>query len=219
MDIDGMGPAVLTLLVDKGAIKSAPDIYCLNAEEIASEERMGKKSAANLIASIEKSKSAGLARFIYALGIRNIGKKTADILAQEFENIDALMAAPMEEISAIEGFGDIMAKSVIDYLALPQSQKLIERFKEYGIVMTEEKKVSSSLFEGLTFVLTGTLPDMTRNEASDLITANGGKVSSSVSKKTSYVLAGEEAGSKLTKAQSLGVKIISQDEFLAMLEK
>ena len=129
------------------------------------------------------------------------------------------MAAPMEEISAIEGFGDIMAKSVIDYLALPQSQKLIERFKEYGIVMTEEKKVSSSLFEGLTFVLTGTLPDMTRNEASDLITANGGKVSSSVSKKTSYVLAGEEAGSKLTKAQSLGVKIISQDEFLAMLEK
>ena len=219
MDIDGMGPAVLTLLVDKGAIKSAPDIYCLNAEEIASEERMGKKSAANLIASIEKSKSAGLARFIYALGIRNIGKKTADILAQEFENIDALMAAPMEEVSAIEGFGDIMAKSVIDYLALPQSQKLIERFKEYGIVMTEEKKVSSSLFEGLTFVLTGTLPDMTRNEASDLITANGGKVSSSVSKKTSYVLAGEEAGSKLTKAQSLGVKIISQDEFLAMLEK
>ena len=219
MDIDGMGPAVLTLLVDKGAIKSAPDIYCLNAEEIASEERMGKKSAANLIASIEKSKSAGLARFIYALGIRNIGKKTADILAQEFENIDALMAAPMEEVSAIEGFGDIMAKSVIDYFALPQSQKLIERFKEYGIVMTEEKKVSSSLFEGLTFVLTGTLPDMTRNEASDLITANGGKVSSSVSKKTSYVLAGEEAGSKLTKAQSLGVKIISQDEFLAMLEK
>ena len=219
MDIDGMGPAVLTLLVDKGAIKSAPDIYCLNAEEIASEERMGKKSAANLIASIEKSKSAGLARFIYALGIRNIGKKTADILAQEFENIDALMAAPFEKISAIEGFGEIMAKSVVDYFALPQSQKLIERFKEYGIVMTEEKKVSSSLFEGLTFVLTGTLPDMTRNEASDLITANGGKVSSSVSKKTSYVLAGEEAGSKLTKAQSLGVKIISQDEFLAMLEK
>ncbi len=219
MDIDGMGPAVFTLLVDKGAIKSAPDIYCIKAKDISSEERMGKKSAANLISAIEKSKDAGLSRFVYALGIRNIGKKTADILSQHFKNIDDLMAASFEDISSIEGFGEVMAKSLIDFFALPQSKKLIERFKEYGINMEAERKVSSDLFDGLTFVLTGTLPNMTRNEASDLITANGGKVSSSVSKKTDYVLAGEEAGSKLIKAQSLGITVIDQSEFLKMLEQ
>ncbi len=218
MDIDGMGPAVLSVLVDKGAIKSAPDIYCLKPEDISSEERMGKKSAANLISAIEKSKNAGLARFIYALGIRNIGKKTAEILSQQFENIDAIMAASIEDISSIEGFGEIMARSLVDYFSLSQSKKLVERFKELGINMTAEKKTATDLFEGLTFVLTGTLPNMTRNEASDIITANGGKVSSSVSKKTSYVLAGDEAGSKLSKAQNLGVKIIGEAEFLSMLK-
>ncbi|MBQ8788850.1 MAG: NAD-dependent DNA ligase LigA [Oscillospiraceae bacterium] len=218
MDIDGMGPAVLTALVENGIVKSQPDIYGIIATDISSIERMGEKSAANLIAAIEKSKSAGLSKVIYALGIRNIGQKTADILADRFENIDELMSADFDELCSIEGFGEIMAKSVVDYFSLEQSKNLVQRLKDYGVDMTAENKEKSDLFEGLTFVLTGTLPTMTRNEASDIITANGGKVSSSVSKKTSFVLAGEEAGSKLTKAQNLGIKIIDENEFLKMIK-
>ena len=218
MDIDGMGPAVLSALVENGIIKSQPDIYGIIATDISSIERMGEKSASNLIAAINKSKSAGLSRVIYALGIRNIGQKTADILAEKYGNIDDLMAATLEDLCNIEGFGEIMAKSVVDYFSLEQSKKLIARLKEYGVDMTAEIKEKTDIFAGLTFVLTGTLPTMTRNEASDIIVANGGKVSSSVSKKTSYVLAGEEAGSKLTKAQTLGVKIIDENEFLQMIK-
>lgn len=218
MDIDGMGPAVLTALVENGIVKSQPDIYGIIATDISSIERMGEKSANNLISAIEKSKSAGLSRVIYALGIRNIGQKTADILAEKFGDIDSLMAADFDELCSIDGFGEVMAKSLVDYFSLEQSVKLIERLKEYGVDMTAEIKEKSDIFAGLTFVLTGTLPTMTRNEASDIITANGGKVSSSVSKKTSYVLAGEEAGSKLTKAQSLGIKIIDEKEFLEMVK-
>lgn len=219
MDIDGMGPAVLTSLVDNDVIKSQPDIYGLIATDISSIERMGEKSANNLISAIEKSKSAGLSRVIYALGIRNIGSKTADILAEKFGNIDDLMGADLDTLCSIDGFGEVMAKSLIDYFSLEQSKNIIERLRGYGVDMTAEIKERSDLFAGLTFVLTGTLPTMTRNEASDIITANGGKVSSSVSKKTSYVLAGEEAGSKLTKAQSLGIKIIDENEFLAMINQ
>ena len=218
MDIDGMGPAVLTALVENGIIKSQPDIYGIIATDISSIDRMGEKSANNLISAIEKSKSAGLSRVIYALGIRNIGQKTADILAEKFGNIDSLMEADIDELCSIDGFGEVMAKSLVDYFSLEQSRKLIERLKEYGVDMTAETKEKSDIFAGLTFVLTGTLPTMTRNEASDIITTNGGKVSSSVSKKTSYVLAGEEAGSKLTKAQSLGIKIIDEKEFLEMVK-
>lgn len=218
MDIDGMGPAVLTSLVENGIIKSQPDIYGIIASDISSIERMGEKSAANLMASIEKSKSAGLSRVIYALGIRNIGQKTAEILAEKYGDIDSLMASDFDELSSIDGFGDVMAKSVIDYFSLEQSKNLICRLKNYGVDMTAEKKEKTDIFSGLTFVLTGTLPTMTRNEASDIIKANGGKVSSSVSKKTSFVLAGEEAGSKLTKAQSLGIRIINENEFLEMLK-
>ncbi len=218
MDIDGMGPAVLTALVESKMIKSQPDIYTIKAQDIASIERMGEKSAANLISAIEKSKSAGLAKFVYALGIRNIGRKTADLLAEKFGNIDELMAADFDTLCSIDGFGEVMAKSLIDYFSLEESVKSINRFKEYGIDMTAEIREKSDIFTGYTFVLTGTLPTMTRNEASDLIIANGGKVSSSVSKKTSYVLAGEEAGSKLTKAQSLGINIISEADLLEMLK-
>ncbi len=218
MDIDGMGPAVLTALVENKIIKSQPDIYGIIPTDISSIDRMGIKSAANLIAAIEKSKSAGLSRVIYALGIRNIGQKTADILAERFGDMDSLMAADFDELCSIEGFGEVMAKSVVDYFALEQSKNLIDRLKAYGVDMTAEKKEKTDIFAGLTFVLTGTLPTMTRNEASDIITANGGKVSSSVSKKTSFVLAGEEAGSKLTKAQSLGIKIIDENEFLEMVK-
>ena len=218
MDIDGMGPAVLSMLVERGIIKSQADIYTIKAEDISSIERMGEKSASNLISAIEKSKSAGLSRLVYALGIRNIGSKTAEILAERFGSMDKLMEADFDELCSIDGFGEVMARSLLDYFALEQSVELIEKFKSYGIDMTAEIKEKTDLFAGLTFVLTGTLPTMTRNEASDIITANGGKVSSSVSKKTSFVLAGEEAGSKLTKAQSLGIKIINEAEFLEMIK-
>ena len=218
MDIDGMGPSVLSALVESGLIHSQPDIYSLGINDIASIERMGQKSAQNLISAIEGSKSAGLSRLIYALGIRNVGQKTADVLAQRFKTLDAVMEASLDEISAIDGFGKVMAESIVSYFSLPQSKKLVERLKAYGVSMQEEEKKHSDRLAGLTFVLTGTLPTLTRTEASALITENGGNVSSSVSKKTSYVLAGEEAGSKLTKAQSLGIPIIDQQEFLNMIQ-
>ena len=219
MDIDGMGPAVLTMLVDRGIIKSQADIYSLKPEDISSAERMGEKSAANLMASIEKSKKAGLSRLLFALGIRNIGQKAADALAQNFGTMDAVMTASSEDISAIDGFGDVMAKSLIEYFSLPQSKKLIEKLKEHGVLMEAEKKVGSDKLHGFTFVLTGTLPTMSRDEASAIIIASGGKVASSVSKKTDYVLAGEKAGSKLNKAESLGIKIIDENEFMEMVRE
>ncbi len=219
MDIDGMGPAVLTMLVDRGIIKSQADIYSLKPEDISSAERMGEKSAANLMAFIEKSKKAGLSRLLFALGIRNIGQKAADALAQNFGTMDAVMAARLEDISAIDGFGEVMAKSLIEYFSLPQSKKLIEKLKEHGVLMEAEKKVVSDKLHGFTFVLTGTLPTMSRDEASAIIIANGGKVASSVSKKTDYVLAGEKAGSKLNKAESLGIKIIDENEFMEMVRE
>lgn len=219
MDIDGMGPAVLTMLVDRGIIKSQADIYSLKPEDISSAERMGEKSAANLMASIEKSKKAGLSRLLFALGIRNIGQKAADALAQNFGTLDAVMTASSEDISAIDGFGDVMAKSLIEYFSLPQSKKLIEKLKEHGVLMEAEKKVVSDKLHGFTFVLTGTLPTMSRDEASAIIIASGGKVASSVSKKTDYVLAGEKAGSKLNKAESLGIKIIDENEFMEMVRE
>ena len=219
MDIDGMGPAVLTMLVDRGIIKSQADIYSLKPEDISSAERMGEKSAANLMASIEKSKKAGLSRLLFALGIRNIGQKAADALAQNFGTMDAVMAARLEDISAIDGFGEVMAKSLIEYFSLTQSKKLIEKLKEHGVLMEAEKKVVSDKLHGFTFVLTGTLPTMSRDEASAIIFANGGKVVSSVSKKTDYVLAGEKAGSKLNKAESLGIKIIDENEFMEMVRE
>ena len=219
MDIDGMCPAVLTMLVDRGIIKSQADIYSLKPEDISSAERMGEKSAANLMASIEKSKKAGLSRLLFALGIRNIGQKAADALAQNFGTMDAVMTASSEDISAIDGFGDVMAKSLIEYFSLPQSKKLIEKLKEHGVLMEAEKKVVSDKLHGFTFVLTGTLPTMSRDEASAIIIASGGKVASSVSKKTDYVLAGEKAGSKLNKAESLGIKIIDENEFMEMVRE
>ena len=219
MDIDGMGPAVLTMLVDRGIIKSQADIYSLKPEDISSAERMGEKSAANLMASIEKSKKAGLSRLLFALGIRNIGQKAADALAQNFGTMDAVMTASSEDISAIDGFGAVMAKSLIEYFSLPQSKKLIEKLKEHGVLMEAEKKVVSDKLHGFTFVLTGTLPTMSRDEASAIIIASGGKVASSVSKKTDYVLAGEKAGSKLNKAESLGIKIIDENEFMEMVRE
>ena len=219
MDIDGLGPAVLEQLLNNGLIKSFVDIYNLRAIDVASLERMGEKSAVNLITAIEKSKSAEINRLVYALGIRHIGQKAAKLLCEHFLSIEAIFDASVEEISSIDGFGEIMAQSVYDYFSLEQTRELINNLKDSGVLMTPiEKKSEGGIFLGKTFVLTGTLPTMKRSEASKLIEANGGKTSSSVSKKTDFVLAGEDAGSKLTKANALGVTVISEEEFLAMLD-
>lgn len=218
MDIDGLGGAVLEQLQNNGLIKNFVDIYSLRAIDVAALERMGEKSALNLINAIEKSKSAEIYRLIYALGIRHIGQKAAKLLCEHFQSIDAIFDASIEEISQIDGFGDIMAQSVYDYFSLSQTRTLIEKLRELGVEMKPlEKKAEGGVFLGKTFVLTGTLPTMTRSAASKLIEENGGKTSSSVSKKTDYVLAGEDAGSKLIKAQSLGVTIISEADLLSMI--
>lgn len=219
MDIEGLGPAVLEQLVDNNLISSPVDLYSLTKEQVIDIERMAEKSANNLISSISKSKGKELDRFIFALGIRHIGQRAAKLLTQKFATIEDIMKASVEDIAAIEGFGLVMAESVVNYFSLEQTQELVEKFKQVGINPKSEVQEKGIKFEGKTFVLTGTLPTYTRNEAAEIIEKLGGKVSSSVSKKTSYVLAGEEAGSKLTKAQSLGVRIISEAEFIKMCEE
>ena len=217
MNIDGMGPAVVRLLIASGLIHNVADIYSLSAGEIEGLDRMGKKSAENLIAAIERSKSAGLDKLIYALGIRQVGEKAARSLAEAFPDIELLFSASEGQISAIYDFGDISAHYIVNFFAHPQTRVLVDELKSRGVKTTYEVQKRGNIFEGMTFVLTGTLPTMKRDEASRLIEENGGKVSSSVSAKTSMVLAGEDAGSKLTKAQSLGVRIISEEELLSML--
>ncbi len=219
MDIDGLGPAVLEQLLNAGLIKSFVDIYNLRAIDVASLDRMGEKSALNLMSAIEKSKDAEIYRLIYALGIRHIGQKAAKLLCEHFMSVDAIFDASVEEISQIDGFGDIMAQSVYDYFSLEQTRTLIDNLKSCGVLMKPiEKKSNDGIFTGKTFVLTGTLPTMTRSQASKIIEDNGGKTSSSVSKKTDFVLAGEDAGSKLTKANALGVTVISEQDLLDMIK-
>ena len=217
MDIDGLGPALLEKLHESGLVKSIADIYSLTAEQLAGLERMGEKSAAKLISSIEKSKSAGLARFLSALGIRQVGDKAAAVIAARFGDIEELFKATPETLCEIDDVGEITAENIVSFFSHPQTRRMIDRLKNVGVVMTaEEAAAGDDRFAGMTFVLTGTLPDMTRDEASALITSHGGKVSGSVSKKTSYVVAGAEAGSKLAKAESLGVPVIDEAELLRM---
>ena len=218
MDIDGMGEAVLETFVQKGMVKNADDLFHLDRDAIAAIDRMGQKSADNLIAAANKAKENDLGSLIFALGIRHIGQKAGALLAERFGSMDALMAASEDDIAAIDGFGEIMAKSVADFFALPESRDLIEKLKASGVNMTHKSTVVDHRFAGLTFVLTGTLSQYTRKEASDIIVALGGKTASSVSKKTSYVLAGEDAGSKLQKATDLGVTVISEAQFAQMIE-
>lgn len=220
MDIDGLGPAVLEQLVNEGFVKSPADLYRLKAEDISSLERMAEKSANNLISAVEKSKENELYRLVFALGIRNIGLKAAKLLCENFTTIDDIMNAKAADFETIDGFGEVMALSIENYFSLDSTKELIADLKSLGLKMkSSAPKSSGGIFSGKTFVLTGTLPTMKRSEASKIIEENGGKTSSSVSKKTSYVLAGEEAGSKLTKAQSLGITIISEEKFKEMLEK
>ena len=217
MDIDGLGPQIVDALIEADLIHDTADLYALTAEQIAALDRMGDKSAANLIAAIETSKSAGLERLIFALGIRNIGQVAATALARRYGTLAACMNATAEELCALDDFGQITADCVVEYFSRPESRALCARLEAAGVLTASTAAPVGDKLAGLTFVLTGTLPTMGRSEAEKLIVAAGGKTSSSVSKKTSYVVAGEAAGSKLTKAQSLGVTVIDEAELLRML--
>ncbi len=217
MNIDGLGPQIVELLIKNELIADQADLYSLRAEDVAGLERMGEKSAQNLINAIESSKGAGLERLVYALGIRNVGQVAATALAARYGELCGLYDATVEEICEIEDFGQITAECVVNWFSHPQNRALCERLTEAGVNTKAVAAPVGEKFKGLTFVLTGTLPTMSRDEASAKIKAAGGKVSGSVSSKTSYVVAGEAAGSKLTKAQVLGVKIIDESELLSML--
>lgn len=219
MNIDGLGEAVVKQLVDAGFVKTVADLYTLDIQELTELERFGRKSAENLLNSIENSKKNNLSRLIFALGIKGIGSRAAVLLCERFGNMDAIMAASEEEIVGIEKFGDILAKSVYTAMREPHRKELIVRLKELGLNMTYESAKISDKFAGLTFVLTGTLPTLKREQAKEMIEKLGGKCSGSVSKKTSYVLAGEEAGSKLDKANELGITVINEEQFLKMTEE
>ena len=218
MDIEGLGPAVLEQLLNAGLISNIVDLYSIDYDAVESLERTGKKSVENLKNAIEKSKSQDLSKLIFALGIRHIGAKAGALMAEHFGDIDAILGATAEDFEAIDGFGSILAQSAFEFFSLSDTKKMIESLKEKGLNMKSLKKVEDARFKGLTFVLTGTLPTLKRSEAGEIIESFGGKTSSSVSKKTDYVLAGEEAGSKLTKAQDLGVKIITEEELFEMIK-
>jgi DNA ligase (NAD+) len=218
MDIDGMGPQVVEALLEADLIHDVADLYSLTAEPIAALERMGDKSAQNLIDAIDRSRNAGLERLLFALGIRNIGSVAATALAARYGTLEACMDATMDELCAIPDFGEITAQCVINYFSHPQNRELCHRLMAAGLSTQATAAPTGDRLAGLTFVLTGALPNMTRDEAAALIVAQGGKVASSVSKKTSYVVAGEAAGSKLTKAQQLGVTILDEAQLLTLLE-
>ena len=219
MDIDGMGPAVLEGLVNAGWVHSPADLYDLTEEQIASLERMGKKSASNLINALEKSKQNDLSKVIFALGIPEVGEKTAAELASAFGSMEKLSWATLEQLTALDGFGEVVAQNIVSFFLEERNRVQIERLAKAGINMESTKVKAGDTFEGKTFVLTGTLPTLKRNEAKELIESLGGKVSSSVSKKTDYVVAGEEAGSKLTKANELGITILTEEQLLQMCQK
>lgn len=217
MNIDGLGEAIVEQLVQADLVHTVADLYTLNLQDLTALERFGTKSAQNLLDNIEKSKNNELDRLIFALGIRGIGQRAAALLCQKFGSMDSIIAAEADEIAAIDGFGEILAQSVCTAMREPHRIALINRLKELGLNMNySEQKVSDKL-SGMTFVLTGTLPTLKRDEAKEMIEKRGGKCSGSVSKRTSYVVAGEEAGSKLTKANELGIPVLTEEQFLQMI--
>ncbi len=218
MDIEGLGIAVVENLVGAELVKTPGDLYFLKEEDIAKLDRMGKKSAKNLLTALEKSKSQDLSRLIYAFGIRQVGQKAGKILAARFQTLEALQNSTLEELVAVDDIGEITAQSILEWMASPQSRHLIQRLKEAGVNMTAAEQGSDQRFSGMIFVLTGALERFTRDEASGMIEAKGGKAAGSVSKKTSYVVAGEAAGSKLRKAQELGIPVLTEEEFLKLLQ-
>lgn len=218
MDIEGLGEALLEVFYKSGLIKNIADIYCLKAGDISSFEGLGEKSANNILSAIEKSKENDLSKLIFALGISHIGEKAAKLLSVHFGNIDAVASASVEDILEIEGFGSIMAEGVVKYFSLQSTKELIEKLKSFGVNTNNLSEIKDERFKGMTFVLTGALSKYTRDEASAIIEQFGGKTSSSVSKKTSVVLAGEDAGSKLRKANELGIRVISEEEFAELIK-
>ena len=218
MNIEGLGDAIVELLVDKGYVKTVADLYTLTTADAMMLPGFKDKSANNLINAIENSKKNELDKLIYALGIKGIGQRSAALLCQKFPSMDKIMSAEREEILEIENFGEVLADSVYSAMREPHRIEVIKRLQEYGLNMSFTVKESGKKLDGLKFVLTGTLPTMKRDEAKALIESNGGKCSGSVSSKTDYVLAGEDAGSKLTKAQQLGITVISEEELMKMLE-
>lgn len=218
MDIEGLGPSIIETFVNEGMIKTVTDIYRLDKEKIASLDGFQQTSANNIIESVENSKNNDLSKLIFAFGIRHIGAKAAKLLSDEFKNIDNLMNASLEAICDIDGFGDIMAKSAFDFFQSESARELIADLKFFGVNTESKTVIKDNRFEGMTFVLTGTLPTYKRSEASKIIESFGGKTSSSVSKKTSYVLSGESSGSKLDKANQLGVPVIDENEFNEMIK-
>ena len=216
MNIDGLGPQIVNALLDNKLIKDCADLYTLDVQSVSKIERMGKKSAQNLINSINNSKNAGLERLTYALGIRNIGEVAAEALASRYKTLEALMLATRDELCEIQDFGEITADCVVDFFSHEQNIELCNKLISLGLNTSSTFVQLDNRFEGLTFVLTGTLPSMSRDTASNMIKDRGGKVAGSVSGKTSYVLAGEDAGSKLVKAKNLGISIIDEEEFLKM---
>lgn len=218
MDIEGLGETLLTTMVDKGMLKHPEDIYHLTAPDIASLDRMGEKSAQNILGAIEHSKSNDLYRLINAFGIRHIGEKASKQIAEHFKTMDKVMDAGVEDVLEIDGFGRIMAESLVEFFSRESSRNMVENFKALGLNMNSLNEPTDNTLQGQTFVLTGTLPTLKRSEAAEMIEKRGGKVSGSVSKKTSYVVAGEKAGSKLTKAQTLGVPVLTEEEFLNLIQ-
>ncbi len=219
MDIEGLGIAVVENLVGAGLVKTPGDLYFLQEGDVAKLERMGEKSARNLIAAIEKSKQQDLSRLIFAFGIRQVGQKAGKVLAAKFGTLDALEHATMEQLVETNDVGAITAQSILDWMASPQSKHLMDRLRAAGVNTKASEQQVGGRFEGMTFVLTGTLEHFTRDQAAALIEQQGGKASGSVSKKTTYVVAGEGAGSKLRKAEELGVPVLSEETFLAMVRE
>ena len=219
MDIEGVGDVLAAQLVDGGLVREVADLYDLTLAQLAGLPRMGEKSAENVVRNIERSKSRGLARLLVALNIRFVGGQNATILAGEFGSIDALERASKEEIAAVPGLGQVIAEAVHFFFAQPQNRRELERLRSHGVDTTAPKRerAPTGKLAGKTFVLTGTLPSMTREQAGELIASAGGKVASSVSKKTDYVVAGDEAGSKLAKAQQLGVAVIGEEGLRSLL--
>ena len=217
MDIDGVGPAVMRQLIESGLVSNPADLYDLRAEQLADLERMGAKSAQNAVDAIAKSKENDLWRLIFALGIRQVGAKAAKILAAHFGSMEALRRAAAEELTQIDDVGAVTADYIIRWMSSDQAVDLLERLKAAGVNMESRQKLVDRRFAGMTFVLTGALSHFTREEAGEMIEQRGGKASASVSKKTTYVVAGENAGSKLKKAQELNIPVLSEEEFLALL--
>lgn len=218
MDIEGLGPAVVQQLVESGLIHNVADLYHLQVQDVAQLDRMGVKSAENLIRAIEKSKGNDLSKLIYGLGIRQVGEKAGKVLSSHFRSMEALMAASEEELTEINDVGGITARCITEYLSAPQAQDLIRRLKEAGVNMESTAQLVDQRFAGMTFVLTGTLSRFDRKTAQSMIEDRGGKAAGSVSKRTTYVVAGEAAGSKLKKAQELNIPVLTEDEFAEMLE-